>query len=292
MGQPMSEWGWLAEPVHGEAPVDGPAWRDNAWLAFWDPPARTFGIVHVSTSPNLGGRRARCSVTVGERATELIEPLEPGTFRSRSIDFDLDGKVVVDSPGLRLELVTRPRFVAGDYSASGVIPVLEAGFPLRHYQQGAVVTGHLVAGDVAVDIDGLGFRDRTWGPRNEAVQFVEWLGVEGCLCDFDLTAIRFRDSAGTITTHGFLLGPEAAVPVPRLSVTRDPAGLIDGLSLVAADGRAMTFELRRARGGFWLPMGDGGAPPSTLAYDDSVDFLLDGRVCGSGIAEQGAVHVL
>jgi hypothetical protein len=63
-------------------------WKDNAFLAFWDLNRRVFGSVHVSTSPNgSGGRRARCSVLLGDRGgrmVEIIEDLERGQFRSPS----------------------------------------------------------------------------------------------------------------------------------------------------------------------------------------------------------------
>jgi hypothetical protein len=194
---------------------------------------------------------------------------------------------------LQLELEAAPRFVPADYSASGVIPTLEgAAEPLLHYQQGATVAGRLILKEHDVTINGLGFRDRTWGPRNESVQFVEWLGLEACLPDFDLTVIKFRDAAGAISAHGFLLSDDGATTVTEIDVTREAGGRLDGVFLRTEDNRAMRFGVRRSRGSFWLPMGQGGAPPSTVAFDENVDFDLDGFVVGSGLAEQGAVHVL
>jgi hypothetical protein len=86
-----SVWGPLSEPIHTDPLPEGrPAFRDNAFLGFWDHGGQVFGAVHVSTSPNSEGRRARFSLSVGGRATEIVEPLEPYSFGSPSIAFDLD----------------------------------------------------------------------------------------------------------------------------------------------------------------------------------------------------------
>ncbi|MGH9003074.1 MAG: DUF7065 domain-containing protein, partial [Acidimicrobiia bacterium] len=55
-------WGALAQPIHADAAGAGdPPWRDNAFLGFWSSTEPIFGAVHVSTSPNTEGRRARFS---------------------------------------------------------------------------------------------------------------------------------------------------------------------------------------------------------------------------------------
>ncbi len=134
-------WGPLSEPFHaGRGEDGGPPWRENAFLAFFDPAAGAAGAVHLSTSPNTPGR-ARASVVVDGRLAEIVEPLGPLTFTGDSIDFDLTGDIRVDGPGLALDLATAPRFVPADYTALDLIPPLPGHDPLVHYQQGADVDG-------------------------------------------------------------------------------------------------------------------------------------------------------
>src|SRR4051812_19982486 len=112
-----SVWGSLAEPIHTEPLPDGrPAFRDNAFLGFWDTERGVIGAFHMSTSPNAEGRRARFSLSVNGRTTELVEPLEPCCFTSPSIGFDLDQRITLDGPGLAGEVSCTLIFAVADYS--------------------------------------------------------------------------------------------------------------------------------------------------------------------------------
>ena len=54
----------------------------------------------------------------------------------------------------------------------------EAGrsFAKAHYEQHCAVTGTIVVGDEVVDLDGLGLRDKSWGPRYwQAISWYRWL---------------------------------------------------------------------------------------------------------------------
>ena len=86
-------WGQVAEPIHGADVVDpeDPQWRENAFVAFFDPAAEVYGVVHLMTAANAGGRRLRCSLKVGDRQFELVEPLERMSFKNSVVDFDLSG---------------------------------------------------------------------------------------------------------------------------------------------------------------------------------------------------------
>lgn len=208
--------------------------------------------------------------------------------------FDLEAGVVkVVAPQLTANLAMTPRFVPADYSPTGVIPDLVEGASLRHYHQGADVTGEVSFGsDHAVMIDGHGLRDRTWGPRDESQAWAEYVGVLACLPDFDITVMKFRGTNGRIKTHGFLLRSDGFSTVHRMDVNRDAAGLIDHARLVTDDGDKVGLRLRRARGGFWVPMGDGGPPPVMSAYDDAVDVQTDDGQIGAGFSEQGVLRLL
>lgn len=50
------------------------------------------------------------------------------------------------------------------------------GFAKAHYEQHCSVTGTIRVGDVTMDIDGLGLRDKSWGPRYwQAITWYRWL---------------------------------------------------------------------------------------------------------------------
>ena len=56
--------------------------------------------------------------------------------------------------------------------AGGVL----AGFAPAHYEQHVTARGAFTVGDVAVELDGLGLRDKSWGPRTwQALRWYRWL---------------------------------------------------------------------------------------------------------------------
>jgi hypothetical protein len=289
---PDSAWGQLSQPIHSGAPTTDAPWRDNAFLAFWDPGQDLFGVAHVSTSPNAEGRRARFSVVLAGQAMELIEPLERGSFSSEHIGFDVaNNTVTVDAPGLKADLAMTPRFVCADYSPTGLIPDLVADVPLRHFQQGADISGQLTLGSERVTVTGQGWRDRSWGPRDESAAWAEYVAVVACLPDFDLTVMKFRAMDDKRTTHGFLMYPDHTVTVTGMDLRRDGSGLVNGAVLTTADEQTLTMHMQSARGGLWVPMGAGGPPPTFSAYDDAADIELDGQT-GAGFSEQGILRLL
>jgi hypothetical protein len=294
-----AQWGFLAEPVHSQVPPDAmltssTPWRDNAFLAFWDVGNAVFGTVHVSTSPNAEGRRARCSVIAGGQQAEIVEDLDAGTFKSNSIYFDMkDARITVNSSELDVELVMAPRFAAVDYQ-SGAIPELVPGQGLRHFEQGARVRGEVRVGDMTLVVDGHGYRDRTWGPRNESAVMPEYAAVLACLPEFNLSLAKFRHNDDTVRSVGYLLHADRTELMSDVEFVRDASGLINGASATRLDGQTIRFRMRRTRGGFWLPMGVGGPPPTMSAYDDAVDIWTEDEPAarGAGFTEQGIVRRL
>jgi len=285
-----SVWGPLAEPIHAARLAEGrPAFRDNAYLGFWDHGGDRFGAFHVSTSPNAEGRRARLSLCAGGRAVEIVEPLEPFSFCSESIAFDLDRRITVDGPGVAAELTVTPLFAVADYSKGSIIPPLVAGEPIRHFQQAARVEGRATVDGVAVTIDGLGIRDRTWGFRDESASIAEYIAVTAVFDDFALTAMRFVSAEGTDRTEGYRLAG-GAEPVAALGVTRDASGLLAAAHLTMQDGAALELRVTGRLGGFWVPMGWERRGPTMSAYDEFDRVRTgDGRD-GIGLTEQGVVR--
>lgn len=63
------------------------------------------------------------------------------------------------------------------YEDGGEIPVdAERSFAKAHYEQHIAAQGTITVGEESFDIDGLGLRDKSWGPRHwQAVRWYRWL---------------------------------------------------------------------------------------------------------------------
>jgi hypothetical protein len=285
-------WGPLAEPVHGPVPEGRPPWKDNAFLTFWEPDHSVFGTVHVSTSPNASGRRARITVSVDGRVGEIVEELAPGTFRGEAVSFGLDRATTVSGPSLSGQLHATPMFALADYTAGSVIPPLVPGEPLHHYQRAARVSGNLVLDGHAVELDAVGFRDRTWGYRDESANISEYIALMLTFPDHAYSVIRLRSSGGADLTEGYRLADNTSERVTGLSVTRDASSLLARTTLTLPDGQEVVISNRGRRAGFWLPMGWERHGPTMGAFDEFFDAEDGSGNRGFGLAEHGIVRHL
>lgn len=285
-----SVWGPLSEPIHtAPLPEGRPAFRDNAYLGFWDRSGEVLGAFHVSTSPNAEGRRARFSLSVGGRTTEIIEPLDPYSFKSPSIAFDLDRLITVDGPGLAGEVTCTPIFAVADYSQGSIIPPLIPDEPLQHFQQAARVQGRLDVDGREVTVDGFGMRDRTWGYRDESVSIAEYVAVTAVVEDCAFTVMRFVGADGRDRTEGYRLA-DVAEPITGLGVTRDASGLLAAAHLTLAGGEALEVRVTERLGGLWVPMGWERRGPTMSAYDEFDRIRTDTGAEGVTLTEQGVVR--
>jgi hypothetical protein len=286
----------LNEPVHDVGVPDQP-YRDNAMFSFWDPAASVWCMIHCSTSPNLEGRRARCTISVDGRTAEVIEPLQRDSLSSPSIHYGLGEAFRVSTREISVNVTADLRFRTADYSGGSVIPTMVEDHPLQHFQQGVRVTGEVRVRDDVRRVNGFGFRDRTWGFREESTMLSEYVAILTCFETFDLTAMIFRDTAGRELTHGFVLSGGDPVEVHRISeVVRDPAGLFVGAELGLADGSTRTLRTTARHPGFWMPMGWERTGPAIASYDDYVSLTCTdpsgAAENGGGFVEQAVVRTL
>ncbi|WP_155726853.1 DUF7065 domain-containing protein [Mycobacterium avium] len=289
-------WGPLAHPIANQELATGDApWRDNAWLAFWDTAQNVSGGIHVSTSPNAPGRRARCSIAAGNRVEEVIEPLDSGTFRSTSIEYDLNGRILVSRPGLDVDLELRPRFFPAEFVPFNVVPAYAGESFLSHYEQGAEVTGTINIHGETYHLHGRGFRDRTWGFRDEQAgwtkQLSEYFGFVACFETFDLCASKYGYLDAGPCVVGYQVSDVSQREVAGVRLTRDAAGLFSKAVINFADGGESLITIVNRRAGFWVPQGEGREGPVLSAYDEIMDFEMNGER-GTGCFEQGVVKRL
>ena len=288
------DWGDLAHPIRADDPGDGkPAWKDNAFICFWDPANEAYGVVHVSTSPNAQGRRARASLSVRGRIAEVMEELEPGTFAGEMISFGLDGDVEVNADGMSAKIDLAPRGKWADYSTTGLIPELVPGEPLQHFQAASFVTGSATVGEETAEVKGIGMRDRTWGFRDESSGWDEYIGVVVDIEERLLTIMKFMGSDGKTATAGFLCSDGEPVQADRLEeITRDASGLFAAAKVTTTDGEVLDLRMTKRLAGFWVPMGWERQGPTMSAYDEVIEVrTADGRA-GHGLVEQGIIRQL
>lgn len=287
-------WGPLATPTHETVPHgDGKAaWKDNAYIAFWDTAQDAFGILHVSTSPNAEGRRARLSLSVAGVAIEVVEELAPASYRSESIEFDLDsGTVTVDHPDLKLSLTASPRLAVADYSVNHVIPPMN-GAAVEHFQVTVDLTGPVSIKGRDVVLNATGIRDRTWGYRDESVNIKEYFWFFGTFDDFSVTAMTFFAEDVPVRTDGFVLRADGTQTVTGISIVRDASGLAAEVIFTLDDGEELRLRSQGRRGGFWIPMSWERHGPAMSAYDEFAPFTLPDGSAGFGVAEHGTVRQL
>lgn len=287
-----ASWGILGHPIDPRVAPGGPAWRDNAYLAFWSDDLTTFGCFHASTSPNAPGRRTRLSLSLNGEVIEIVEEPEPGTFDTASLSFDLDAEVRIKHPRLSGEIRCTPLWAPAEYSQRA-IPSLEGGTPLRHYQRAGQFSGDLTFDGRAITFTGKGFRDRTWGSRDESASIDEYIGVMGVYSDCAITVIRMRSTTGIDHTEGFVCTASGARAIRSISeIVRDTCGLYASSLLTLVDGDEITLATTSRAGGFWLPLGTQRSGPVISAYDEYTTSRLSDGQTGITMIEQGVLKTL
>ena len=276
-----AEWGPLAEPMHPEGGSAATPWRENAYLGFWSLRDNLYGEVHVSASPNAPGR-ARVSLSVDGQFAEVIEPLDGLSFQSPSIDFGLDGRVMVESSALGVALQAQPRFAYADYTPNAAMVGLVKDAPLHHYEQGVSVTGSVRVGATTVEVEGRGFRDRTWGFRDEASSWSEVLTIWGNFEDFDLVCMKLLGADGRTRVDGWVLSDGMGARVTDLRPTYGPAGVVENAHVAFDDGSERVVTVTNRAGVLWVPLGTSRDAPTLTIWDDFVTLDAWG-VEGEGV---------
>ncbi|WP_019876359.1 DUF7065 domain-containing protein [Sporichthya polymorpha] len=291
-----TEWGPLAQPLHAEVPDDPRPWRDNAFLCFWDPATRVTGVMHISASPNAaGGRRARVSVRLENTTVEVVESLGFATWNSESITFDPQTGFTVDGPGLSGSLTFTPHHALavflGEHAPKAFS--LDSEHPLHHYQRSARVIGSLTVHGRTVEVDGFGYRDRTWGFREESASVQEYYGCMWVFPDVSVSAIRLLGQDGHTATIGHVCDANGTVPVTGMTIVRDAAGLFRSTRIDRKEGDPLEVSLVERYGTFWCPMGvEEQAGPTLSAYDEWHSLRRADGVEGFGLLEQGITRQL
>ncbi len=197
--------------------------------------------------------------------------------------------IKVRHPRLQADLVNVPLFVAADYAVGGVVPELVPGKPLQHFQQACELTGTLVLDGAETTVRAHGMRDRTWGFRDEAAQWIEYAGLVAVIGDTFITVMKFLGADGTLRSDGFLIDADRSRTIADVNFGRNAAGQFRTARLRDVDGDTRVVTLSSRLAGFFVPMGADSDGPSFGTYDDFM-ALDSENGSGAGFFEQGILH--
>lgn len=294
MTDPRGPWGPLAEPLHIEKEIapDDPPWRENAFLFFWDREQRFYATAHLQGGKTDAGMFARVSVLVDKRPTEIYEPLDPMTFSSESISYELGGALRAKSEDLELDLTFTPLREPVDYSPSAAFPGMKKAEPLRHYEQAGRFTGTVSTQTDKLTLDGGVIRDRTWGWRQDIASATSYYACFFCFDDFDLAVMKFATREDPKPGNGALVGSRTATIIASSVRRRDATGSVVDLDVELDDGQTLGLHLAKPEGRIFVPLNNPQGPAAFTAYDDLVAIRTQDGANGFGIIEQGILREL
>jgi len=182
-----------------------PAWSESTYFNFHDPSSGLAGFTRIGQRPNEGSadatlflflpgggavavleREARKEVSlaaVGGLMHEHRVDLERWRVRcgakglgvAHAADVDIGGQpsragsVVSVDADLEFTACMPPFGTSGRSRRSAEAAASAAAVAAGHFEQACRVRGSVTLGDTRFDVDGLGLRDRSWGPRDWSV---------------------------------------------------------------------------------------------------------------------------
>jgi hypothetical protein len=240
-------WGPLAYPIRSKPTELDLPWRDNAYLGFFDAEQEIFGLTHFSAAPvTRDEMKVTFQIVVDGRLHEIYEDLQAGSSIGQTVHFDLDGRLEVDHPDLTASILGLPLRGVADYREGDTMPDFESQ-KLCYVQRGAVTEGWVsIAGAEKRYFSGRGFRDRSWGYRNDIDQFPEYLAVMTTFGKRNISVMKMLHPVdGTVHTKGFLLTDDGEIPIVNVEIGRTGAGMFHDINIEAADGT--TFDVTSER---------------------------------------------
>lgn len=286
-------WGAMSRPARTEIEDGAAPWKDHIYVAFWDATNEAYGFLHWNSSPNHETTKVQANLSLKGRTIDIIEPLplQDAHFSSDSAEFDLGSHVEYHHERLTGTLTMTPQFEIVDFGPSGSLPTLGDSEPLQHFEHGLTITGTLTLDGEDFVIDGVGFRTRTWGFRDDSNQFAEYFFTWATFDDYAVGFIKQLHPDGSQITGGGVVRGGSVVPIADVRLVKNRAGFAQRFLVEQADGTTFTLSRGERIWGGWCPIGlperEG---PAFSAYDEIVDWTdEDGRVA-LGLSEYGQVR--
>lgn len=285
-------WGPNSYPVRTEIEEGAPPWKDHAYLAFWDPAQEVYGFLHWNSSPNHPTSKAQLNISIKGEFLDIREDLPArDRWTSESIDFDLLNSITITHPRLKGDLLLTARRMPINFGPSGSIPAFPGQTPLQHFQHPLSMNGSLVFDGKELELNATGYRTRTWGYRDDSVQFPEYYYLWASFDDFEVAVIKHLHPDGVARAGGGLVTDDGVVPVRDLHIPKDAAGFAIETRYEFADGTELVIDGQERVWSGWCPIGLPRRDGATFAAFDEILRLRtsDGRE-GWGQSEYGYVR--
>jgi hypothetical protein len=139
-----------------------------------------------------------------------------------------------------------------DWTAVHLVHSLDNAPELDHWQQSFAAPGHVRVGTTKLQFAGGGFRDRTWGWRQETLQWLELYAVDVVLDHCDISMCKWLRADGSTTAAGFIQDDHGLHQVLSSEMTYNKVGLVQKISIAAEDLPPLILEAGIADAGWWL----------------------------------------
>lgn len=229
------------EDDYPHAPGTQEDWQESVWVQWYDAAAGIGGLHRIGTEPNRG--RANCWFGLitdeGSRFRRVLESV-PLRSKDREDCFaagdDLRMTFEDGRPKLRLAqsecevsldfFDDHPRFNLWDYREHKGQELMEELAP-KHYEVGGRVVGKVRLGEKAYSVNGLGYRDHSWGPRDYTAWNVHrWVaGTFGPALSFSL--VNIHGTQGGLVRTGYVVRDGKPVVAEHIDIVTylEPDGL-------------------------------------------------------------------
>ena len=237
-------------------------------------------------------------VKVGSVSYERVSELShwrilcggPGLAFSRAEDFDIarpreggmpqaTGRVLDVGVDLDFRATMPPFGTSGRTRRSAGAEAAAAAVAAGHFEQAGAVTGHLRVGDLRVSVDGVGVRDKSWGPRDWSAPWAwRWFSMPfGPDLAFGVHTVVL---AGREVQAGWVWRDGRTIKVEGFSLDTSYDGRFHrSLVIEAEDAEARRYRIEGAVRSI-VPLRYG----STRINEGLTEFSLAGRTT-TGIAE-------
>ncbi|MFE6922048.1 hypothetical protein ACFVAV_13460 [Nocardia sp. NPDC057663] len=280
--------------------------NESMYFQFHDPTRRIGGFVRLANRPNEGrGERTVCVyLPDGRVAFGFARPevTSNAKMAGSGLEFHVeepltrlratfDGTInLLDDP----EILSDPRQLADtplvtctaalvferladpyEHSFDGDGPA----FAPNHYEQPMAVTGEIVVDGTAYEIDGVGLRDHSWGPRSwQAPWFYRWL--HGSTRTAGFMGAYFGSENGAPLTGGFVWDHDGVHHCSTIKVRteRDEKAVTRhiAIELIADDRRSWRFT---GKAGVTVPLRHRKVEASGA---ELTTRILESQVCWTG----------
>lgn len=230
-------------------PSGDKGWRESFYFNFVDLKSGISGFTTIGLMPALKKREFVFAIFHGDRQTlHFAEP--KGPFESSGTEPLSDGTVTYEElePMKKWRLRLSKRDAAADLIWESRFPPFQFGGCSGtswsgHFEQSGIVTGTVELGGAHLKVEGLGHRDKSWGPRDWHID--SWFALHA---QFRNSAIGLRrDFTGTsFSLSGGVLSAESSIPIASMELQTeydiDKIPRSARIRITCSDGRTCTLE--------------------------------------------------